>query len=89
MTITANATAAAGATITQVEFLQGTTVVGTATASPYTFSWTNVAAGSYSLTARATDSRTSRATSSPVTITVAAAHPRLPSPRPRAWTARR
>ena len=77
MTITANATAAAGATISQVEFLQGTTVVGTAMASPYTFSWTNVAAGSYSLMARATDSRTSRASSSPVTISVAAAAPTL------------
>jgi hypothetical protein len=73
VTITASATAAAGATISQVEFLRGTTVVGTATASPWTFNWTNVAAGSYSLTARATDSRTSKATSSPVTITVGAA----------------
>jgi hypothetical protein len=77
VTITAAATAAPGATITQVEFLQGTTVVGTATASPFTFSWTNVAAGSYSLTARATDSRTAKATSSPVTITVGAAAPTL------------
>jgi len=49
--------------LTVVEFLQGTSVVGTATASPWTFNWTNVAAGSYSLTARATDSRTSAATS--------------------------
>ena len=77
VTITANATAAAGATITQVEFLQGATVVGTAMASPYIFSWTNVAAGSYSLTARATDSRTGQASSSPVTISVAAAAPTL------------
>ncbi|MFA6047108.1 MAG: Ig-like domain-containing protein, partial [Phycisphaerales bacterium] len=71
--ITASATAVAGATITQVEFLRGTTVVGTATSSPFTFNWNNVAAGSYTLTARATDSRTSKATSSPVTITVGAA----------------
>ncbi len=48
-----------------------------ASASPYTFSWTNVAAGSYSLTARATDSRTSQASSSPVTISVGAAAPTL------------
>jgi hypothetical protein len=75
--ITANATAAGGATISQVEFLQGATVVGTATASPYTFTWTNVAQGAYTLTARATDSRTSQATSSPVTISVAAAAPTL------------
>jgi len=71
--ITANATAAAGAAITQVEFLRGTTVVGTVTASPYTFNWASVAAGSYSLTARATDSRTSKTTSAAVEITVGAA----------------
>jgi hypothetical protein len=73
VSIAANATAAPGATITQVEFRSGTTVIGTATASPYTFSWTNVAGGSYSLTARATDSRTAKTTSSAVPITVAAA----------------
>lgn len=55
VTITANATAAPGATISQVEFLQGVAVVGTATSSPYTFAWTNVAAGTYTLTARVTD----------------------------------
>ena len=71
--IGANATAAAGASITRVEFLRGTTVVGTVTASPYTFNWANVAAGSYSLTARATDSRTSKTTSAAVAITVGAA----------------
>jgi len=48
-------------------------VVGTATASPYTFNWANVAAGSYALTARATDSRTSQATSAAAPITVGAA----------------
>ncbi len=60
-----------------MEFLQGATVVGTATSSPYTFAWTNVAQGAYTLTARATDSRTSQATSSPVSISVGAGAPAL------------
>ncbi len=77
VTVTASATAAAGATISQVEFLQGATVVGTATSSPYTFAWTGVAQGAYTLTARATDSRTSQATSSPVSISVGAGAPAL------------
>ena len=70
--ITASATAAAGATITQVEFLNSTTVISSASAAPYTFTWTNVPEGAYSLTARATDSRLAQATSSVVLVTVAA-----------------
>jgi hypothetical protein len=73
VSITASATAAAGAGIAKVEFLQGTAVVGTVTSSPYTFEWTGVAQGDYSLTARATDTRTSKATSTAVAITVGAA----------------
>ena len=42
-------------TVSLVEFFQGTTKIGQATAAPYTVSWTNVAAGAYNLTARATD----------------------------------
>jgi hypothetical protein len=57
-------------TITKVEFFQGSTKVGEDTTSPYTFNWTNVAAGSYVLTARATDNGGATATSSAVNITV-------------------
>lgn len=45
-------------TITKVEFFQGTTKIGedlTGVSGEYTFSWTNVAAGSYTITAKATD----------------------------------
>jgi RHS repeat-associated protein len=59
-----------GKSITQVEFFAGATAIGIATAAPYTFSWNNVAAGSYSLTARATDNLGATAISAPVTITV-------------------
>ena len=73
--ITLTATAAdSDGTISKVEFLQGTTVIGTVTSAPYTFAWTNVAAGSYALTARATDNGNAVTTSSPVNITVTPAN---------------
>jgi cellulose 1,4-beta-cellobiosidase len=59
-----------GATISKVEFFNGTTLLSTATASPYTFSWTSVPAGTYSLTAEAFDSTGATATSSAVSVTV-------------------
>jgi len=58
--------------ISQVAFYVGQTLIGTHTTSPYTFSWTNVAPGSYSLTAVATDNLGATATSAAVTIQVAA-----------------
>jgi len=70
-TITLSATAAdADGTISKVEFFQGTTLLNATTVSPYSFDWTNVAAGSYSLTAKATDNLGAATTSSPVNITV-------------------
>jgi len=59
-----------GRSITQVEFFAGTTLIGAATAAPYSFAWGNVAAGSYSLTARATDNLGVASTSAPVAILV-------------------
>jgi hypothetical protein len=38
-----------GKTITQVEFLNGTTVLGTDAAAPWQFTWTNLAGGQYTL----------------------------------------
>lgn len=67
-TLTASASDSDG-TITKVEFYRGgTTLIGTATTSPYSYSWTNVAAGSYSVTARSYDNRGRTATSTPVTL---------------------
>ena len=59
-------------TISKVEFFQGTTKLGEDTSSidGYTFSWTNVFAGSYQLTAKATDNMGATATSSVVNVTV-------------------
>ncbi|WP_299551671.1 Ig-like domain-containing protein [Seonamhaeicola sp.] len=56
--------------VTQVEFLQGSTVIGTDTTSPFSFTWNNVAAGNYAITARATDNNAATTTSAAVNITV-------------------
>ena len=66
------ATAAdADGTIAKVEFYRGgTTLIGTATSSPYQFVWTNATAGSYSLTAKAYDNKNGTAVSTAVTISI-------------------
>jgi RHS repeat-associated protein len=71
-TIPLAATAAdADGTIAKVEFFHGgTNLIATVTSAPYTFNWTNVAAASYTLTARATDNLGAVTTSAPVNITV-------------------
>jgi hypothetical protein len=52
-----------------VEFLDGTTVIGTTTSAPYTFTWNNPAPGSHTITVRVTDSQGGVTTSAPVSIT--------------------
>lgn len=70
-TIALAATAAdADGSITKVEFLSGSTLIGTATAAPYAFSWMSVAAGSYSLSAKATDNLGAVTVTPPVSVTV-------------------
>lgn len=69
VSITATASDADG-TIASVAFYNGSTLLGTVTASPYTYSWTSVAAGTYSLTAKATDNSGNATTSAAVSITV-------------------
>ena len=70
-TVTINANAAdSDGTITKVDFYQGATLLGTDTTSPYSFAWTNVAAGSFSLTVKATDNAGAVTTSAAVAITV-------------------
>jgi hypothetical protein len=74
ITINANATDSDG-TITKVEFFQGTTKLGEDTASPYSFTWSNVQTDSYSLTAKATDNNGASSTSTAVNIEVAGSAP--------------
>jgi hypothetical protein len=67
--ITATAADADGS-VAKVDFYNGTTLLGTDATSPYSFSWGNVAAGTYSLTARATDNGNAVTTSAAVSVTV-------------------
>lgn len=66
--ISVNATDADGA-ISKVEFYNGSTKLGEATSAPYSFSWSSVATGSYTVTAIATDDRGGQS-SAQVNITV-------------------
>jgi chitodextrinase len=69
LTLTASASDSDG-TIAKVAFYAGSTLVGTATASPYAVSWPNVSAGTYTLTAVATDNAGLTTTSAARNITV-------------------
>ncbi len=69
ITVSANAADSDGS-ISKVEFYQGTTRIGEATTSPYSISWSNVAAGTYSITAKATDNDNASTTSATVSVTV-------------------
>ncbi len=70
--ITINATAAdADGTISSVAFYNGATLLATATAAPYTYTWVSPAVGSYALTARATDNGNAVTTSAIVNVSVA------------------
>jgi hypothetical protein len=69
--VTIGATAAdVNGTVQQVAFYHGATLLGTDNTSPYSFNWTNVAAGNYALTAKATDNDGLVTTSIPVNIVV-------------------
>jgi cellulose 1,4-beta-cellobiosidase len=57
-------------TVTKVDFYNGATLLGTDTTAPYTYSWTNVAAGSYTVSAKATDNSGNTTSTSGTAITV-------------------
>jgi regulation of enolase protein 1 (concanavalin A-like superfamily) len=78
MTVSASASDSDG-TVSRVDFYQGATQIGSDTSSPYSISWTNVAAGTYSLTAIARDDDGATRTSSAVSVTVNSATNQLPN----------
>jgi hypothetical protein len=72
ITLTATASDTDG-TIARVDFYAGSTLLGSDSTTPYSWSWTNVLAGSYSLTAVARDSGGATTVSSTRDITVKSA----------------
>jgi hypothetical protein len=58
--------------ISQVSFFNGSALLGTATQAPYTFNWSNIAPGNYTITAQTTDSLGNAGISVPIDLTVTA-----------------
>ncbi len=69
VTLTVTAAPVAGATIAKVDFYNGTTLIKSVTASPYTVSWTPAASGTSTISATATDSKGKTGTAS-MSVTV-------------------
>jgi len=69
--VSANASDSDGS-VSRVDFFACATLIGSDTTAPYSITWSNVAAGSYALTAVAVDNGGASKTSSPVTLTVTA-----------------
>ncbi|MCR6642523.1 MAG: Ig-like domain-containing protein [Sporocytophaga sp.] len=79
VTISANAADANG-TVSKVEFFSGTTLLNTDNTAPYSYSWAGVAAGTYSITAKATDNSGAVTTSAAISITVTASTANITGP---------
>ncbi len=56
--------------LSHVDFYAGATLLNSDPSAPYSFSWSSVPAGTYSLTAVATDADGGKTTSAPVSVTV-------------------
>jgi predicted phosphodiesterase len=69
-TVAIAADASDDVSVAKVEFFNGATKLGQATAAPFQFTWSGVQSGTYTLTAKATDNENASTTSAPVTITV-------------------
>jgi regulation of enolase protein 1 (concanavalin A-like superfamily) len=65
------------APVTRVDFYNGAALIGSSTSAPFSFTWNNVAAGFYAITAQATDSLGTLFTSPVVNVTVGVG---LPAP---------
>jgi sulfur relay (sulfurtransferase) complex TusBCD TusD component (DsrE family) len=66
-----------GHTITKVQFYNGSSLLGESASAPYTFTWSNVGSGSYTLTARLVYDSGSTLDSSSVSVTVTGAGPAI------------
>jgi YVTN family beta-propeller protein len=73
VTLAASATATAGS-IARVSYYDGSTLLGSATASPYAVTWSNPSVGTHTLTAVATDGSGATGTSAALTLAVVASN---------------
>jgi hypothetical protein len=72
ITLTSTASDPEGTQILELDYLQGSTEIGTTTNPPYQSIWSKVPAGTYTLTAKAWDAAGLMGQSAPITITVKA-----------------
>lgn len=80
--VTINAVAAdSDGDVSKVAFYNGSTLLGTDNTNPYTFTWNNVPAGSYTITAKASDNNAHVTTSAAVLISVVHTAGSVPSVR--------
>ncbi len=79
-TVIISASASDNVGVSKVEFYRGTTLLGTDTAAPYSYSWntSGTAAGAYNMTAKAFDAAGNTATSSAVSINLTSSVPSTP-----------
>ncbi|HET9187792.1 MAG TPA: Ig-like domain-containing protein, partial [Acidothermaceae bacterium] len=83
ISVTAAATDTDG-TVSRVDFFAGSTPIGAATTAPYGLTWSSVPAGTYSLTAVATDNAGATTTSAAISVTVN--DPVPPPALPAGWS---
>ncbi len=74
VTVSANASDNDG-TVSKVDFYNGATLIGSDATAPYSVAWNSVGAGTYSITARATDNGGAVTTSSAVSVVVTTTNP--------------
>lgn len=77
VTVTATATPGPGAVVSQVNFYEGTTLIGIKTNAPYSIQYNPTVAGTFALTAKAIDNSQNSGTSAPVTVNVVPFTPKL------------
>ena len=73
-------------TVARVEFYDGVALLATVNAAPFNFNWANAAAGTHTLTAKATDNLGATTTSATITLTVTAGTTTLPAGALAEWT---
>jgi hypothetical protein len=84
--VIANATPGPGASVAQVQFFQGSTVVGTVTSPPYRIDWVPPSLGNFTLSSRVLDTFGASATSSSVLVTATAGQVSVSLSSPTAGT---